>query len=163
MENAFKLPQFLLRLSVGVGFITPVLDRLGFLGPLGDRNIEWGNWDNFISYTGTLMPFLDKPAVNVMGVLATIAETVIGISLIIGFKTRLAAIGSFLLTLTFASLMSIFLGPKLPINFATFSVCTASLLLATIPVYEWSIDRFLMRPPKSDTGSTLLYQHNSRT
>jgi putative oxidoreductase len=154
MKIPSKVPQLLLRVALGIGFLAPVFDRLGFLGPLGGRNIEWGNWDNFISYTGTLMPFLDKPVVNVMGILATIAETVIGISLIIGFKTRLAAIGSFLLTLTFASMMSLFLGLKLPINFATFPVCTASLLLATVPVYEWSIDRFFTRTNKSDPDST---------
>ena len=154
MKHSFTVPQLLLRIALGVGFITPVLDRLGFLGSFGGRNIEWGNWDNFINYTGTLMPFLAKPVVNVMGILATIAETVIGISLIIGFKTRLAAIGSFLLTLIFASMMSIFLGLKLPINFATFTVCTASLLLGTIPVYEWSMDRILTKSPKSNAGST---------
>lgn len=152
MKQTFKLPQLLLRISLGVGFITPVLDRLGFLGSFGGRNIEWGNWANFINYTATLMPFLGKPVVNVMGILATIAESVIGISLIIGCKTRLAAVGSFLLTLTFASMMSLFLGLKLPINFATFSVCTASLLLATIPVYEWSVDRVLERAQKSNAS-----------
>jgi len=148
MKITFKVPQLLLRIAVGIGFITPVLDRLGFLGPFGTKNIEWGNWDNFINYTGTLMPFLDKPSVNIMGILATLAEAAIGILLIIGFKTRLAAISSFFLTLIFASTMSIFLGLKVPINFATFPVCTASLLLATIPVYKWSIDNFLTSTAK---------------
>jgi drug/metabolite transporter (DMT)-like permease/uncharacterized membrane protein YphA (DoxX/SURF4 family) len=142
MKNAFKIPQLLLRLALGIGFLVTVSDRLGFLGPYGTRNIEWGNWDSFINYTGTLMPFLDKPAVNVMGGIATLAEAVIGILLILGFKTRIVAIGSCLLTLVFAFAMSIFLGIKAPINFAVFPVCTASLLLATIPAYNWSIDHF---------------------
>jgi putative oxidoreductase len=143
MKHSFKVPQLLLRIALGIGFIAPVSDRLGFLGPFGGRNIEWGNWDNFINYTGTLMPFLDKPAVNIMGIIATLAEATIGILLIIGFKTRLAAIGGFVLTLVFALSMSIFLGVKLPINFATFPFSAASLLLATIPVYKWSIDNSL--------------------
>lgn len=140
MENSFKIPQLLLRIALGIGFLATVSDRLGFLGPFGNRNIEWGNWDSFISYTGTLMPFLERPAVNVMGGIATVTEAVLGILLIIGFKTRLAAIGSCLLTLIFALAMTIFLGIKAPINFAVFPVCTASLLLATIPAYKWSID-----------------------
>jgi uncharacterized membrane protein YphA (DoxX/SURF4 family) len=123
-----------------MGFLVTVSDRLGLLGPFGTRNIEWGNWDSFINYTGTLMPFLDKPAVNIMGGLATLAEATIGILLIIGFKTRQVAIASSALTLVFALSMTLFLGIKAPINFAVFPVCTASLLLATIPVYEWSID-----------------------
>jgi len=144
MALSFKIPQLLLRIALGTGFLVTVSDRLGFLGSMGttNKNIEWGNWDNFINYTGTLMPFLDKPVVNIMGGIATLAETVIGILLITGFKTRQAAIGSCVLTLTFALAMSIFLGIKAPINFAVFPVCTASLLLATVPVYEWSIDNY---------------------
>ena len=142
MSTSFKVPQLLLRIALGIGFLSPVSDRLGLLGPFGTKNIEWGNWENFISYTGTLMPFLGKAAVNIMGGVATLAESVIGILLIIGFKTRQAAIGSCLLTLAFALAMSLFLGIKAPLNFAVFPVCTASLLLATIPAYNWSIDHF---------------------
>lgn len=140
MKHSFQVPQLVLRIALGIGFLVPVSDRLGLLGPFGGRNIEWGNWDNFINYTGTLMPFLDKPAVNIMGCIATLGEAGLGILLIIGFKTRLAAIGSCLLTLIFALSMSVFLGIKAPINFATFPFCAASLLLATIPAYKWSID-----------------------
>lgn len=142
MENSFKIPQLLLRIALGIGFLVTVSDRLGFLGPMGTNNIEWGNWHNFINYTGTLMPFLDRPAVNIMGSIATLSEAIIGILLITGFKTRQAAIASCLLTLIFAISMTVFLGIKAPINFAVFPVCVASLLLSTIPVYEWSIDNF---------------------
>lgn len=148
MKNSFKTPQFLVRIALGIGFLVTVSDRLGFLGSIGTNNVEWGSWDNFISYTATLMPFLDKPIVNIMGSVATLAEAVIGILLIIGFKTRQAAIGSCLLTLVFALAMSFFLGIKAPVNFAVFPVCTASLLLATIPVYDWSIDSFFSKITK---------------
>jgi putative oxidoreductase len=143
MDNSFKIPQLLLRIALGVGFIVTVSDRLGLLGPFGTRNIEWGNWSSFIDYTGTMMPFLGRPAVNVMGGIATFAEAVIGILLIIGFKTRLAAISSCILTLIFALAMTIFLGIKAPINFSVFTVITASLLLSKIGEYEWSIDHLL--------------------
>jgi len=128
-----------------MGFLVTVSDRLGFLGPFGTKNIEWGQWDNFINYTGTLMPFLDKPAVNVMGGIATLLEAVIGILLILGFKTRLAAIASCTLTIIFALAMTLFLGIKAPINFGVFPICTASLLLTTVPYYQWSIDGFFTK------------------
>ncbi|MCZ4244285.1 DoxX family membrane protein [Pedobacter punctiformis] len=140
MKNSFKIAQLLLRFSLGISFLTPVSDRLGFLGPMGNKNIEWGNWNNFIDYTATLMPFLSRPVVNVMGIMATIAEVIIGILLIIGFKTRYAALASCMLTLTFIVCMSLFLGVKAPINFSTFTVCSASLLLSAVPGYKWSID-----------------------
>jgi putative oxidoreductase len=144
MKNSFKIPQLLLRIALGIGFLVTVSDRLGLL-PAGTRNVEWGNWDSFITYTGTLMPFLDRPAVNVMGGIATLLEFSIGTLLIIGFKTRQAAIASCMLTLIFALAMTMFLGIKAPINFAVFSTCTGSLLLATIPVYDWSIDNFFTK------------------
>ena len=140
MKNSFKIPQLFLRVALGMGFLVTVSDRLGLLGPLGTKNIEWGKWDNFIDYTATLMPFLDRQAVNVMGGIATVFEAVIGILLIVGFKTRLAAISSCALTLVFALSMAVFLGIKAPINFGVFPICTASLLLTTMPVYRWSID-----------------------
>lgn len=140
MENSFKIPQFLLRGAIGITFLTPVSDRLGLLGPMGTKNVEWGNWENFIDYTTTLMPFLDRPMVNVMGGIATAAEFLIGVLLIIGFKTKYAAIASSLLTLTFIMAMSVFVGIQPPINFGVFTACTASLLLSRIPGYKWSID-----------------------
>ena len=140
MTNSFRIPQLLLRLTLGIGFLTTVSDRLGLLGPFGTRNIEWGNWDSFIDYTGTLMPFLDRPAVNIMGGIATSLEAVIGILLIIGFKTRIAAIASCLLTLFFGLTMVTFLGIKAPINFGVFIISTASFSLATMPGYDWSAD-----------------------
>ena len=150
MNNALKIPQLLLRIALGIGFLVTVSDRLGILGPAGagNKNIEWGNWSNFLDYTATLMPFLERPAVHIMGSMATVAEAIIGILLIIGFKTRVAAISSCILTLIFALAMTVFLGIKAPINFAVFPVCTASLLLATIPVYHWSIDHFLTSKAK---------------
>ncbi len=135
----------LLRVALGIGFLTTVSDRLGILGPAGPehKNIEWGNGSSFLDYTATLMPFLERPAVHVMGSIATLAEVLIGILLIIGFKARWAAIGSCVLTLIFALAMTVFLGAKAPINFAVFPVCTASLLLASIPTYNWSIDHLV--------------------
>lgn len=142
MEDSFKIPQLLLRGALGITFLVPVSDRLGILGPrIG--NVEWGNWGNFIDYTTTLMPFLDRPMVNIMGGIATVAELTIGVLLIIGFKTKYAAIASCLLTLTFISFMTIFVGIQKPINFGVFTACTSSLLLSYMPNYKWSIDNMM--------------------
>jgi uncharacterized membrane protein YphA (DoxX/SURF4 family) len=142
MNSSIKLPQLLLRIALGMGFLVTVSDRLGFLGPFGTKNIEWGNWENFIDYTRTLMPFLDKPVVYILGAIATLAEATIGILLIVGLKTRETALASCLLTFIFALSMALFLGVKAPINFAVLPVCAASLLLSKIPDYKWSLDSF---------------------
>jgi hypothetical protein len=38
--------------------------------------------------------------------------------------------------------MALFLGIKAPFSFSVFSDSAASLLLASIPVYYWSIDNY---------------------
>jgi len=61
MKNKYDGAQLFLRLTLGIGFLLPTMDRLGILGPAGTAGNAWGNWDNFVSYTNTLMPYLSKP------------------------------------------------------------------------------------------------------
>lgn len=148
MEDKLKTPQLLLRWALGITFLTPVLDRLGILGQPGTGNIEWGNWENFINYTATLMPYFDRPVTNVMGAIATVSESVIALLLIIGFKTKYAAAGCSALTLTFILFMATSVGVQKPINFGVFTATTASLLLSCIPDYKWSIDNYIKNNSK---------------
>lgn len=145
MEDKFKIPQLLLRYALGITFLTPVLDRLGLLGQPGVGNIEWGNWENFINYTATLMPIFDRPMVNVMGAIATIAELVISLCLIAGFKTRYAALGASLITLTFIVFMTLSVGIQKPINYGVFTASAAGFLLSFIPDYNYSLDNLLKK------------------
>lgn len=132
MKNIFPTAQILLRFALGAGFLLPVLDRIGFLGNPGNPNVSWGNWDNFAGYTNTLMPYLSSKTASFFGLLATIGEALFGILLIIGYKVRLAAYGSFVLTLIFGISMLIFTGYRSPFNYSVFVVSFASLLLATL-------------------------------
>jgi uncharacterized membrane protein YphA (DoxX/SURF4 family) len=141
MKINVEIPQLFLRLALGLGFIFPVMDRMGWLGLPGEKGNAWGNWDNFIAYTHTLMPYLDLPVVNIIGTIATILEAVFGVALIIGFKTRLAAWGSALLTLAFAVSMLLFAGYRAPFSYSVFVCSAGSLLLAGIHDYKWSVDR----------------------
>jgi putative oxidoreductase len=140
MKNSFRFPQLYLRLALGVGFLIPVADRFGWLGAPGKPGVSWGNWQNFAGYTNVLLPFLSPAVANVMALVATICEILIGIFLIFGYKTRIAAYGGFVLTLIFALCMAAFLGIKAPFNYSVFSDSAGSLLLAFVPVYYWSID-----------------------
>lgn len=140
MKNHTDYSQLYLRLAIGLGFIYPVLDRIGWLGAAGQSNISWGNWQVFLAYTHTLMPILPRGLSDIMGLAATLAEVLFGILLIIGFKTRYVAIGSFILTLCFAVCMTLTLGLKAPFNYSVFAVSASALLLSAIPHYRWSID-----------------------
>lgn len=143
MEDNLKIPQLLLRFALGITFLIPFLDRLGFLGPIGSGNVEWGSWENFISYTSTLMPYFERSITNVMAGIATISEFLIAFCLITGFKTKYAALGSCLITLTFILFMATSVGIQKPINYGVFTAATASFLLFRIDKYKWSIDNII--------------------
>ena len=140
MRHKFDISQLFLRLALGIGFLLPVFDRFGWLGQAGVNGTSWGNWQNFVDYTNTLMPYMSSSGTNVMAALATAGETVFGITLIIGYKTRLASLGSFLLTLLFALSMFFFAEMRAPFTYSVFVDSAASLLLASLTTYRWSID-----------------------
>lgn len=140
MKNRFDFPQLFLRLALGIGFLLPVMDRFGLFGPAGENGTSWGNWENFVDYTNTLMPYMSRSLANFIGMIATAGEIVFGVALIVGYKTRLASLGSFALTLTFALSMSFFADMRAPFSYSVFADSAASLLLAAIPVYRWSFD-----------------------
>lgn len=140
MNKHISNAQFLLRLALGIGFILPVLDRIGALGAPGSSGVGWGNWSNFVDYTHSLMPYIDRSLAAVAGLIATIAEVVFGILLIIGYKTKWAAFGSFGLTLIFALSMFFFANYRAPFNYSVFVVSFSSLLLAGLPYHKWSLD-----------------------
>lgn len=140
MNKNISNAQFLLRLALGVGFILPVLDRIGALGAPGTNGVGWGSWSNFVDYTNLLMPYLNRSLAEIAGLIATIAEVVFGVLLIVGYKTKWAAYGSFALTLIFALSMGIFLHYRAPFNYSVFVVSFSSLLLAGLPIHKWSLD-----------------------
>ena len=55
MNLKIALAQLFLRLSLGIGFLVPGLDRLGVWGPNGGTNISWGDWQHFSKYAHKLM------------------------------------------------------------------------------------------------------------
>lgn len=140
MKNKYDIAQLFLRLALGIGFLLPVMDRTGLLGTAGTNGNAWGNWQNFAAYTHTLMPYMSESLSGIFAVLATLGELLIGIALIIGFRTKMAAQGSFVLTLLFAISMFFFSGYRAPFSYSVFADSAASLLLASIPFYRWSID-----------------------
>ncbi|WP_442587663.1 DoxX family protein [Pedobacter sp. AW31-3R] len=141
-NQTFDISQLFLRVSLGSGFILPVMDRFGWLGEVGQQGNAWGNWDNFVVYTQTLMPYMNTGLTTLMAILATAGEILFGIALVLGYQTRLAAMGSFGLTLAFAFSMLFFAGYRAPFTYAVFVASASSLLLAGIPVYRWSLDNY---------------------
>lgn len=143
MKNTSGISQLILRLALGIGFLIPVIDRIGLMGPYGSDGVTWGDWKHFVDYTHTLVPFASRPIVNIMGLLATIAELVFGVCLIIGFRIKEVALGAGILTLVFGLCMAIFLSIGAPFSYPVFVFTGGALVLSGVDHYKWSIDKHI--------------------
>jgi uncharacterized membrane protein YphA (DoxX/SURF4 family) len=135
----------LLRMGLGIGFLSAVADRLGLWGAFGQPNVEWGNFSRFLEYTHTLNWYLPDGMTLPLGVIATGAEILFGLLLVIGWRTRAAALLSALLLLTFGVSMTLALGIKAPLNYAVLTGIGGALLLATCERFSFSVDELLSR------------------
>jgi uncharacterized membrane protein YphA (DoxX/SURF4 family) len=134
-----------LRLALGFSFLSAVADRFGLWGAYGEPNVAWGNFARFVAYTGQLTWFVPKATIPIMAVAATCAETLLGILLVLGWQTRIAALSSGVLLLLFAVGMTGATGIKAPLDYSVFSAMGGAFLLATCAEYPFSIDRLRRR------------------
>ncbi|XHR97287.1 hypothetical protein ACFJIV_11905 [Mucilaginibacter sp. UC70_90] len=120
------------------------MDRLGLLGSPGSGT-AWGDWKHFVDYTNTLIPFANRAIANIMGIVATIAESVFGILLIVGYRIKETALGASILTLSFGICMAIFVNITAPISYPVFVFTGAALVLSGLDQYVWSIDGYIKK------------------
>jgi len=153
----------LLRIGLGIGFLSAVADRFGLWGAFGQPNVEWGNFSRFLEYTHTLNWYLPAAMIPPLGVIATGAEILFGLLLLVGWHTRAAALLSGLLLLTFGVAMTLALGVKAPLNFAVLTGVGGALLLANCESFPFSVDELLFRrtiqrrSDKRGASSTILF------
>ncbi|HTO17296.1 MAG TPA: hypothetical protein VLZ83_16140 [Edaphocola sp.] len=133
---SLKFIKLFLRVTIAVGFLSAVADRFG----LWHQNSAWGNWDNFVLYTQQLLPFLVPKLVTITSIVATTFETIFGITLLLGWKTKLFAQLSGFLLLFFGIAMWFSFGIKKPLDFSVFTAAGASFALSTIKVKFLELD-----------------------
>jgi uncharacterized membrane protein YphA (DoxX/SURF4 family) len=130
----------MLRFGLGFSFLSAVADRFGWWGPFGEPNVAWGSFAKFVAYTGQLNWFLPEATFHMLAIAATSAEILLGILLVIGWQTRIAALLSGAMLLLYAVTMTAALGIKAPLNFGVFSAMGGAFLLASCAEYPFSID-----------------------
>jgi len=135
----------ILRCGLGLGFLSAVADRLGLWGAYGQPNVEWGNFSRFLEYTHSLNWYVPVGMIPLLGVIATGAETLFGLLLLVGWHTRATALLTGLLLLTFGIAMTLALGVKAPLNFAVLTGVGGALLLASCKSFPLSVDELLFR------------------
>jgi uncharacterized membrane protein YphA (DoxX/SURF4 family) len=140
-----KFSSVYLRLALGMSFLSAVADRFGFWGAYGEPNVAWGNFARFVDYTARLNWFLPAAMIPALAIIATAAETLFGILLVLGWKTGITALLSGVLLTTFALTMTMAVGVKAPLDASVFSAAGGALLLGASGSVPLSLDEFLRR------------------
>lgn len=140
-----KFSSVFLRLALGISFLSAVADRFGLWGVYGEPNVAWGNYARFVDYTAKLNWFLPAAIIPALAIVATSAETLFGVLLVLGWNTRITALLSGALLMTFALTMAIALGVKAPLDFSVFSAAGGALLLGTCADFPLGLDELFRR------------------
>ncbi len=148
MKPATGIAQLFLRLALAIGFILPVMDRLGWLGLPGTGMVNWGDWTHFVAYTHSLVPYFSRSLADFLALLATAAEIVFGICLLLGYQVKYVALGAAILTFIFGICMATSTGIAAPFNYPVFVFTGAALLLSERKTFRWSIDYLLEKNSK---------------
>lgn len=142
MKNTVIL---LLRIALGVAFLSAVADRLGYWGPPESALTAWGNWDNFLSYTSSVTFGSSGVLLKIFAIAATVLEGIFGAFLILGYQTKRTAFASGVLLLLFGIGMALNTHIKYTFDYSVFSACFAAFLLAYQPVGKWGLDSLLRK------------------
>ena len=94
--------------------------------------MSWGSYARFVDYTAKLNWFLLAAIIPALAILATAAETLFGLLLVFGWKTRIIALLTGIMLSIFALTMTIALGVKAPPNLSVFSAAGGAQLLTSL-------------------------------
>jgi uncharacterized membrane protein YphA (DoxX/SURF4 family) len=138
-----KIIKIYLRLAIAMSFLSAVADRFG----MWDEEISvWGNWNSFQEYTQIINPWFPNSMISIVGSIATTAEIIFAICLIIGFKTELFARLSGFLLLIFALSMTFSTGIKGAFDFSVFSASAGAFALSLIKEKYIELDNLISKP-----------------
>ena len=136
-----KAIKLFLRLALSFGFLSAVADRFG----IWSKEVSvWGNWQNFSDYTKLINPWLPDSIIPAIGALATAAEIIFAIFLIIGFKTELFAKLSGFLLLLFALSMTFSTGIKGVFDYSVFSASAGAFALSLMKEKYLEVDNLIL-------------------
>lgn len=121
-----RLGILYVRVALASAFLSAVADRFGLWGKYGG----WGNFQNFTRYVAQVNSFMPGFTIPFLAWAATIAETSLGVLLLLGLWPRWVAVASAILLAMFGTAMAISFGIKSPLDYSVFSASAGALLLA---------------------------------
>jgi thiosulfate dehydrogenase (quinone) large subunit len=135
-----KIIKLFLRLTIAIGFLSAVADRFGLWN---EKYSVWGNWNKFLEYTQLVNPWFPNAFIETVAIIATGAEVVFALCLLIGYKTEVFARLSGVLLLMFALAMGLSTGIKGPLDYSVFTASAAAFALGLMKEKYLEIDSML--------------------
>jgi uncharacterized membrane protein YphA (DoxX/SURF4 family) len=117
------------RIALAAGFLSAVADRLGLWGPPGSSRAAWGDWNHFVANVATLNWFTPAPVISFFAWAATVAETLLSVLLLMGYKLRFSAYASVILLMLYDVAMTMEYGVKLPLDYSVLTAFAAAVLI----------------------------------
>jgi uncharacterized membrane protein YphA (DoxX/SURF4 family) len=136
---------FYARVALGAAFLSAVASRFG----IWQGQPGLAKFAGFLHRTAEVNAFMPEKVIPLFAWASTVAETVLGVSLLIGFRLRWTALGSATLLALFGTAMTISLGPKAPLDSSVFSASAAALLLALYQTKAFKVRSPDCTTPKS--------------
>jgi len=124
--------EWSLRVTIAAAFLSAVADRFGLWGHRVRQMSIGAHGSPFVNHTRLLTFYLPQSLAPITAIFATLAEAVLGVWLLVGWRTRIAAYASTALLLTFAFSMTLAVGVKSPLNYSTFTAAAAAFALAVL-------------------------------
>jgi putative oxidoreductase len=114
------------RIALGSAFLSAVASRFG----LWDGTFDLKHFAKFIQYAAEVNSFMPAATIPFIAWSATVAETSLGILLILGLWPRWVSLAAAILLAMFGIAMAISFGLQSPMDYSVFSASGAALLLA---------------------------------
>jgi putative oxidoreductase len=137
-----------LRILIALAFLEAVADRFGLLGPPGSAGVSWGNFARFIHYTGVVNSFLPASIIPLVAVVATLCETIFGLTMLLGIRIRWAAVGSAGLLFLFATAMTV--SGLSQFAYGVYMICAGAAVLSIIDASFLSFDTAFRSKRRAD-------------
>jgi putative oxidoreductase len=114
------------RFALAAAFLSAVAARFGIWG----ENAGPDSFKHFLEYVAEVNSFMPAFTIPFLAWAATVAETFLGVALVLGIWTRLVALAAALLLALFGTAMAISFGIKSPFDYSVFSASAGALLLS---------------------------------
>lgn len=137
-----RFVKLFLRIALATTFFSAIADRFG----LWASNISaWGDWTTFLDYTQMINPWAPEGLIPTLGFLATAAELIFGVCLLIGFRTEFFARLSGYLLLIFGLAMATSVGIKQTFDYSVFTSSAAAFALSIMKEKFLEVDDLLFK------------------